>query len=81
MTLFIPLEDLASGWKAPFIYEELSGFHLDYATNAIHCWFGEEEVIIFKFKDYGWINDNRFNIYNISAGSAGIIVQITKTNV
>jgi len=82
MTLFIPLEELASGWKAPFIYKELSGFHLDYATNAVHCWFGEEEVIIFRFKDYGWINDNRYNKYKITADEAGITLTIciTRTN-
>ena len=80
MILFIAIEELESEFQNPLKMGYITSPHIDYATNAIHAWFEDKEVIIFKFKDYGWINDNRFNIYNISAGSAGIIIQI-KTNV
>ena len=49
-------------------------------ANAIHGWFENEDCIIFKFKDYGFIHDNRGNSYNISSGAAGITIQIIKSN-
>ena len=78
MTLFIAVEELIPNWKAPFACGELKGFHIDYATNAIHCWFGQEEVIIFRFKDYGWINENIYNKYEMSVDNAGITLTIQK---
>lgn len=81
MTLFIAIEELELEFQNPLKMGYIKSPHIDYATNAIHAWYEENEVIIFRFKNYGWINDNRFNIYNISAGSAGIVIQIIKTNV
>lgn len=52
---------------------------IDYATNAIHGWFENKDVIIFRFKDYGFINDNRFNTRELSVGPAGITLLIKKT--
>ena len=49
---------------------------IDYQTNAIHAQYEEKDVIIFKFKKYGWLNDNRFNTYNLSLGPAGITIEI-----
>lgn len=68
-------EEFRSPWKAGLITHPA----IDYATNAIHGWFEGKDVIIFRFKDYGFINDNRFNTYNLSSGSAGCTVQIIKT--
>jgi hypothetical protein len=42
-------------------------------------WFENKDVIIFRFKDYGFIHDNRFNTYDISSGRAGVTIRITKT--
>jgi hypothetical protein len=42
--------------------------------------FEGKNVIIFRFKEYGWIHDNRYNSYSISAGSAGITIRIEKTS-
>jgi hypothetical protein len=81
MILFIAIEELEQEFQNPLKMGYITSPHIDYATNAIHAWLGEKEVIIFRFKDYGWINNNRSNIYNISAGSAGIIIQITKNHV
>ena len=51
---------------------------IDYADNAIWAVFEGKLVIIFRFKDYGWINDNRRNTYEISAGMAGITISIKR---
>lgn len=61
-------------WKLGFISQP----SIDYADNAIYAVFEGKLVTIFKFKQYGWINDNRFNTYKVSAGSAGITINIIK---
>jgi len=81
MVIFIAIEELEQEFQNSLRMGYITGPHIDYATNAIHAWFENKEVIIFRFKDLGWINDNKFNIYNISAGSAGIVIQIIKTHV
>jgi len=68
-------EEFRESWKLGFISQP----SIDYADNAIWALFESKNIIIFRFKDYGWINDNRRNTYLISAGSAGITIQI-KTN-
>lgn len=67
--------EFVNSWKMGFI----SHPSIDYATNAIHAQFEGKDVIIFKFDKYGWINDNRYNTYLISAGSSGIMINL-KTN-
>ncbi len=52
---------------------------IDYADNAIYAIFEAKQVIIFRFKEYGFIHDNRFNNYFISTGAAGITIRIEKT--
>ena len=66
------LEDFRTPWKAGLI----TSLSIDYATNAIHGRFEGNDSIIFNFKDYGFINDNRSNTYYISSGSAGITIKI-----
>jgi hypothetical protein len=68
-------EEFRESWKLGFITQP----SIDYADNAIYAIFESKQVIIFRFKKYGWINDNRFNTYKISAGSAGITINIIKT--
>lgn len=68
-------EEFRDIWKSGLIKHP----HIDYATNAIHGWFEDKDVIIFRFKNYGFIHDNRFNHYKISSGEAGVTIQITKT--
>ena len=67
--------EFKESWKLGFISQP----SIDYADNAIYANFEGKLVIIFRFKKYGWINDNRFNTYKISAGSAGITINIIKT--
>ena len=67
--------EFRESWKMGFITHP----SIDYADNAIWAIFEGENVIIFRFKDYGFINDNRYNSYDISAGKAGITIKIERT--
>jgi hypothetical protein len=66
--------EFRENWKMGFITQP----SIDYADNAIWAIFEGTNVIIFRFKEYGFINDNRNNSYSISAGSAGITIKIDK---
>ena len=66
--------EFINNWKMGFITQP----SIDYADNAIWAIFEGKDVIIFRFNKYGWINDNRFNSYLISAGSAGITIKIER---
>jgi hypothetical protein len=66
--------EFRESWKMGFITQP----SIDYADNAIWAIFEDRQVTIFKFKEYGWINDNRYNSYCISAGKAGIMIRIEK---
>lgn len=68
-------EEFNDSWKMGFISQP----SIDYADNAIWALFENKQVIIFRFKKYGFIMDNRTNTYDISAGKAGITIKI-KTN-
>jgi hypothetical protein len=37
---------------------------------------GGVEHIVFRFKDYGVYMDNRYNSYELTGGSAGILIKI-----
>jgi hypothetical protein len=65
-------EEFRESWKLGFITQP----SIDYADKAIHVVFEGKLVIVFKFKKYGWFNDNRQNTYNINSGSAGITIHI-----
>ena len=66
--------EFRESWKMGFITQP----SIDYADNAIWAIFEGTNVIIFRFKDYGFINDNRYNSYDVSAGKAGITIKIDK---
>lgn len=66
--------EFRESWKMGWITQP----SIDYADNAIWANFEGKQVIIFRFREYGWINDNRYNSYDISAGSAGIMIKINK---
>ena len=80
MLIHIGVEELEEDFKSHWSANLISHPHIDYATNAIHGWFENEDCIIFRFKDYGYIHDNRSNTYNVSSGAAGITIQIIKNN-
>jgi len=68
-------EEYRESWKLGLIKHPA----IDYATNAIHGWFEGNDVILFRFKGYGFINDNRSNHYHLSHGPAGFTILIIKT--
>jgi hypothetical protein len=65
--------EFKNSWKLGFITQP----SIDYADNAIYALFEGKQVIIFRFKKYGFIMDNRYNSYDISSGKAGITIKIT----
>ena len=67
--------EFINSWKMGMITQP----SIDYADNAIWAIFEGKDIIIFRFKDYGFINDNRRNTYDISAGKAGITIKIERT--
>mgnify|MGYP003704713923 CR=1 FL=1 len=81
MTIHIPVSELhpdfRDTWKLSYIRDP----HIDYATNCIHAWQDNKEVVLFQFKDYGFVNDNRFNSYEMNAGNVGITIRINKPEI
>ncbi len=78
MLIHIGLNEFEKDFQNPWKSQLIKSPSIDYATNAIHGWFEGKDVIIFKFKDYGFINDNKSNVYHLSCGMAGITVLIDK---
>ena len=66
--------EFIESWKMGWITQP----SIDYADNAVYAILESKQVIIFKFHKYGWVNDNRYNSYLISAGSAGITIKIER---
>jgi len=79
MLIQIGVDELLGDYKKPFGLNLIKSLSIDYATNSIHGWLEDEEVIVFKFRDYGFINDNRYNSYEISSGDSGILIEIKST--
>ena len=67
-------EEFRDSWRMGFISQP----SIDYADNAIYAVFEGKQVIIFRFKNYGFITDNRYNTYDISVGKAGITIKIKR---
>jgi len=78
MLIHISINELEEKFRKPWKLELITELSIDYATNCIHGWFEGKDEIIFKFKDYGFINDNRSNSYSLSFGNAGITILIEK---
>jgi hypothetical protein len=78
MQLYIPIEEFEEEYQGAWIRKELTSPSIDYATNAIHCWLKEKDIIIFKFKDFGFINNNCYNTYNLTHDEEGITINITR---
>jgi len=74
MILHISVDELEREFMKPWKLELIKHISIDFATNALHGWFEDEDVVIFKFKNYGLALDNRKINYSISSGPAGITV-------
>ena len=79
MTIIVSTEEFEEGMKELFDNGQLKHFSIDYATNAIHGWNNDQDCIVFKFKGYGFINDNRYNTYDLTNNEKGFILEIRKT--
>jgi hypothetical protein len=64
--------EFINSWKLGHITQP----SIDYADNAIYALYENKQVIIFYFKKYGYVMDNRFTSYDITAGKAGITINI-----
>jgi len=79
MIILVTPEEFEEEFRTPWRRGFIKSPSIDYATNAIHGWFEGRDVILFKFKNYGFIHDNRFSTYDLSVGVAGIMINITNT--
>jgi hypothetical protein len=80
MTILISAEELTEETKPYFKPGLVKDLSIDYATNCIHGYVGSQEHVVFRFKDCGVFLDNRYNSYELSGGSAGILIQISKVS-
>lgn len=78
MLIFISPDELEEEFRESWKMGDIIHPSIDYADNAIWAVFEGKLVIIFRFKDYGWINDNRYNTYEVNAGMAGITISIKR---
>lgn len=76
MIIVIPLEEIEEKFRPYFKFGTVRSLSIDYSTNAIHGYIGEEEHIIFRFKDWGIYLDNRRNSHLVSGGESGILVRV-----
>jgi len=78
MLIFIDSDELEDEYRESWKLGWIKHPHIDYATNAIHAYFEDKEVIIFRFNKYGFVNDNRFKQYEMNVGKVGITIKITQ---
>ena len=50
MLIQIGVDELLGDYKKPFGLNLIKSLSIDYATNSIHGWLEDEEVIVFKFR-------------------------------
>lgn len=81
MIIFISPEELEEEFRESWKMGWITHPSIDYADNAIWAVFEGKLVVIFRFKKYGFINDNRENTYDISAGKAGITIKIKRNGI
>lgn len=81
MIIIIPIDEFDETVKKAFNSKHIKNVSIDYATNALHASFpGHDDVIIFKFTDYGFINQNKYNTYSLSYGETGVTIFLKNTN-
>lgn len=78
MLIYITPDELEEEYRNSWKLGHISQPSIDYADNAIWAIFEGKQVVIFYFKKYGYVMDNRFTSYNITAGKAGITINILR---
>ena len=77
MIIHITPDEIEEEFRELWKLELIKSPSIDYATNAIHGWFEGKDVVLFRFKGYGFINDNRYSKHELSHGKAGFTINIT----
>lgn len=77
MIIILSPDELEEEFRQPWKLGLISQVSLDYADNALYANFEGRQVIILRFKNYGFLHDNRYNTYCVSSGQAGIMINIT----
>lgn len=78
MTIIIPPHELEEEYQDIWKLDYIKSLSIDFATNSINGFFEDKEVVLFKFKDYGFLTDNRYCTYKLTSGSVGLFIQIVK---
>ena len=77
MLIYIQPHELLGRFKNnQELIESMYNLGIDYETNTLDCVFEDACVPVFSFKKYGFLQDNRWSTYEISKGSAGILIEI-----
>ena len=80
MMMYIPVYELEEPFRScPMNLNHLYNVGIDYADQTVTGVFQDQEMVLFNFKDVGFVNDNRFNTYEYSVGTAGLTFIISKT--
>ena len=79
MIVHVSASELEEPFKSrPCDLREMYNLSIDYQTNSILGYLNDIEYEVFRFSGYGFVNDNRFNTYELSVGEAGILIEIIK---
>ena len=77
MIIYIRINELEKEFvDDPSKIKELYNLGIDYQTNTINGIFEDKEFVVFDFRRYDINLLNRWNTYEISAGDAGILIEI-----
>ena len=80
MLLYIPVTDCTEQIREkPYLLTDMYNLGIDYATNDITGYYKDKEYRVVLFENYGIKLDNRWNTYEITCGSAGIMIEILTT--
>ena len=79
MLIIISADELEPEFRQSWKMGLISQPSIDYADNAIYGVFEGRQVIVFRFSDMGYVTDNRRNLYTVSTGTAGIMIDIRRT--
>jgi hypothetical protein len=80
MIILIPLDEFEDKFRRALKSNIMRNVSIDYATNALHGTFPDhDDVEIFKFDNYGFINQNKYNTYSLSYGEGGVTIYLTNT--
>ena len=80
MIIHIPVSELEEPFcSEPFLLTRLYNVCIDYADQTVTGILENQEIVLFRFKDVGFVNDNRYSTYEYSVGTAGLTFIISKT--